>query len=123
MSESTIQREIMLAVSKTGARVFRNNVAEGWIGASMGPLREDATLRVRAGSVIIADARRLHAGLCVGSSDLIGFSQHGQFVAIEVKSPSGRLTEEQRTFIDAVRRSGGITCVARSVEEALEGLK
>lgn len=118
MSESTIQREIMLAVSKTGARVFRNNVAEGWVGNVFSDANNgDGRL------VILHHARPLHAGLCVGSADLIGWTADGRFLSIEVKSKTGRVTEEQKTFLAMVRASGGVAIIARSVEEALEGLK
>jgi hypothetical protein len=46
------------------------------------------------------------------------------FVAIETKSPRGRLTPEQRAFIETAKRMGALAGVARSVEEAttiLEG--
>jgi len=117
MSESSTQRDIMMAVSKVGCRIFRHNVAEGWIG--------DAEVTHHAGgiSVYIPHARPLHAGLVVGGSDLIGWNSQGRFTALEVKSKTGRLSTEQRNFIDAVRSSGGIAACVRSVEEALEALK
>ena len=69
-------------------------------------------------------------GLFKGSSDLIGWQSVtvtpdmvGQrvavFVAIEVKTPTGRVSREQQTFIDRVREAGGRAGVARSPEEAL----
>ncbi len=125
MSESALMREIMVDASKVGVRLFRNNVAKGWIGAAIGPTARDCTVFVRAGSVIIADARRLNSGLIVGSGDLIGFhvERDGKFVSVETKSKSGRLTTEQKNWMEQVRNAGGIGIVARSVEEALEGLK
>lgn len=117
MSESALMREIMLAVSKTGARVFRNNTAEGWAGKS-------TVGRCMLGTTIsIVNPRRLHGGLCVGSSDLIGWTSDGRFLAIEVKTAKGRTAQEQVLFISAVRHAGGVAFVARSVEEALEGLE
>lgn len=115
MSESALMREIMLAVSKTGARVFRNNTGTGWVGhrhPCSGPHM-----------VSLSNPRPLHAGLCVGSSDLIGWTVNGRFLAIEVKTAKGRTVQEQVAFISAVRHAGGVAFIARSVEEALEGLK
>ncbi len=57
-----------------------------------------------------------------GVSDLIGIAPGGKFLAIEVKTEKGRLTEHQERFLEAVRRSGGIALVARSVEDVIEGL-
>jgi hypothetical protein len=61
--------------------------------------------------------RWVQYGLCVGSSDLIGW--YGpRFVALEVKSSTGSLTPAQSAFLEAVRKAGGIGACVRSVEEA-----
>lgn len=57
-----------------------------------------------------------------GGSDLIGCTLAGRFVALEVKTPTGRATPEQLRFIEAVRRNGGVGAVVRSVEEAVQVL-
>lgn len=101
MTESEIMKQIQLAVSKTGHKVFRNNV----------------------GMFETIDGRRIRTGLCTGSSDLIGFTSSGRFLAIEVKYGYGKPTEEQTAFIDTVNKSGGVAFIARSVDEALEKLK
>jgi hypothetical protein len=44
------------------------------------------------------------------------------FLAIEVKSETGRLRPDQENFIQVVRSAGGRAIVARSVEEAVAGL-
>lgn len=70
-------------------------------------------------------------GLCKGSSDLVGWKtivitpdmigrDVAVFLAIEVKTSTGRPSKEQRFFIDAVQEAGGISGIARSDEEALE---
>jgi hypothetical protein len=110
-NETTLLRRIMVAVSKRGARVFRNNV-----GVALHPR-----------------GFRVVYGLCPGSSDLIGWYSRtiqpedvGQlvavFVALEVKSPRGRVTQVQQTFLDAVHNAGGIARVVRSVEDAEEAI-
>lgn len=125
MKESTLQREVMLAVSKTGARVFRNNVGFGLIvqhanpGAKQAIIRECIAIAERKGG----SAYQLHYGLCPGSSDIIGFNRDGLFMALEVKSLTGRLTEEQSNFLDAVNNAGGIGAEVRSITEALDALK
>lgn len=52
-----------------------------------------------------------------GGSDLIGITPKGRFVAIEVKTATGRISPDQQNFIDFVRRNGGIAGVARSVAD------
>ena len=101
-------------------------------GGSRGPTR---LLRVNAGvawqgrvlqhnrDLLVLENPRAIRLAAPGVSDLIGWTQ-GRFVAIEVKASRGRVTDEQKAFIDLVRRSGGLAGVARSVEEAtaiLEG--
>jgi hypothetical protein len=70
------------------------------------------------------DQRVVRYGLCVGSADLIGvLAPSGRFLAIEVKSPVGRASTEQKQFLELVRRCGGFGCVVRSVEEALAAIE
>lgn len=88
----------MLAVSRLGSRVFRNNVG---------------VAKTDTGSVI-------RFGLAVGSSDLIGWTLTGKFLAIEVKRPGKNPTKEQQNFLDAVTKAGGVAGVARCVEDAVE---
>ena len=96
MKENDIQREIRLALGKDPRVVlWRNNVG-------------------------FASDTRVRYGLAPGSADLVGLSNTGRFIAIEVKTPGGRgLSDEQRMWLDLVRRMGGVAGVARSVDEAL----
>jgi hypothetical protein len=102
MKEANLMRRIMLAVGNY-ATIWRNHV---------GMIKDER-----------GQAHRF--GLCVGSSDLIGFTpvtvtpdMVGQrvavFTAIEVKTQTGRLTDAQEHFLEFVRRGGGIGIVARS---------
>lgn len=97
MKESDIQRLIMLALSEAGCLIFRNNV---------GTLKNSAGIPIKF-------------GLCVGSSDLIGLTPTGKFLAVEIKTSTGKATPEQLRFIEAVRARGGIAGIARSPAEAL----
>ena len=129
MSESTLMRQAMIAVSRAGSRVFRNNVAMAWVGEAQKVARF-MTVKVGPGDVVIRNARPLHAGLCDGSSDLIGFtpvevrpehvgSKLAVFTAIETKSQKGRVTPEQKNFVAQVNASGGLAGVAYSIDEAV----
>lgn len=122
MSESNQEQPLIaLALSKAGATVFRNNTGMGWTGESFVN---------RQGDRVIKNARPLHAGLTKGSSDLIGWKSVlvtpdmvgktiAVFLAVEVKTGSGRATKEQLNFIDQVRKAGGIAGIARTPEEAV----
>ena len=133
MSEHNIMRGIMIAVSKAGARVWRNNVAMAWVGKSK-RFSAPERIAVGPGDVVIRQARPLHAGLCVGSSDLIGGTQlvvrpeHvGMtllvFTGIEIKDVDGRSTPDQKNFCEQINALGGIAGVARSDAEALSLLE
>ncbi len=56
-----------------------------------------------------------------GVSDIIGIFD-GKFLAIEVKTEKGKLSEHQVEFLDRVRENGGIAIVARSVEDVEQAL-
>jgi hypothetical protein len=121
-TEHNIQQEIRLALSQTGSRMFRNNVGTGWTGRSV---------RNKDGSITLYDPRPLNTGLCVGSSDLIGWTpvtvtadmvgkRLAVFTAIEVKTPKGKIAPHQTNFIDRVKIEGGIAGVARSANDAIQ---
>ncbi len=80
---------------------------------------------VRGFFLTLDGARKIKAGLQAdGSSDLIGWktitvtpemvgSKIAVFVAAEVKTTTGAVRPEQRKFIEAVNKSGGIAGVVR----------
>lgn len=49
-----------------------------------------------------------------GCSDIIGQLKDGRFLAVEVKSRTGRATEAQEAFLKRVATSGGVSGVVRS---------
>lgn len=124
MTEHEIQQRILLACGSGSVRLWRNNVGTGWAGQATkitpGNIRAVAAA-LRPGDVVVRQGRPLHAGLCVGSSDLIGYRQVNgvaQFVALEVKSTTGRPTKEQSQFIDHIKGAGGVAGIVRSVADA-----
>jgi hypothetical protein len=124
VKETNLIRTIMLALSKSAAtRLFRNNVGVGWAGRST-PATSSQGL-----TMIVNDARPLHAGLCEGSSDLVGWhsvtitpdmvgSKVAIFLALEAKTAIGKASAKQINFLHVVRDAGGISGIARSAEEA-----
>lgn len=122
--ETNLVRKIMLALGKDPkVRIFRNNVGSGYIGASK-KFSHPQTVNVKSGDVLIQNARFFDAGLCVGSSDLIGLkavkitpemigTEIACFVAIEVKLPSGRVQQNQINFLEMVKKLGGKGIICR----------
>lgn len=109
MSEQDTLRLIQLHASRLGHRLFRNNIGTGWVGKFL--------RRYDNGSVLIGNARPLHAGLMEGSADLIGLTNSGRFLSIEVKSEDGRLRDEQRKWLAMVQRHGGLAGEVRSIDD------
>lgn len=52
----------------------------------------------------------------VGIPDLL-VCYKGYFVAIEVKTPAGKLSTRQEFVLETIRQAGGIVLVTRSVEK------
>lgn len=106
MSESKLLSKLLVRASELGCRVFRN----------------------QCGSYQLPDGRWLSSGLCVGSSDLIGWtpievtqSMVGTtvavFTALETKVGRNEATVQQAHFIARVRQAGGIALVVRELED------
>lgn len=119
--ETNLMKTIQLALGKLpNVKLFRNNTGMGWQGTRM---------KAPAGLVTLSDARPLDAGLCKGSSDLIGWTsvvitpemvgkKVALFTALEIKNESGRITTEQQNFVDQVAQAGGIAGIVRTPEFA-----
>ena len=63
-----------------------------------------------------------HLGQRPGIPDIIA-CLNGQLIAIEVKTPKGKLSARQASEIEAIRAAGGIAFVARSPEEVYQALE
>lgn len=109
-TETTLLKNIQVALSDIGSRVFRNNVG-----------------------VADYDGHKVVYGLAPGSSDLIGWTPVditpemvgrtlAVFTAIEVKTTRGRVSEAQDKFLKRVERDGGFAVLARSETEAVQGV-
>ncbi len=98
-TEKTIETATRVALSAEGVMVKKNRIEACWrCGAK--PKKTD--------------------GMGLGSSDLICcVPPSGRFMALEMKGPKGKATDEQLLFIDQVRKHGGLAAVCHSVEDAL----
>lgn len=109
--ETVIQQQIRLALgTRSDLRLFRNNT---------GSLPDPRT------------GRPIQFGLAKGSADLIGLRtvtitpdmvgrQVAVFTSLEIKTPTGRATPEQRSWLEMVRSRGGLAGIARSIQDANE---
>lgn len=128
MNEAELMKRCQVLFSRQGARVFRNNSAMAWVSNNIVRATSHVmSTMIHPGDVLLRNARPLHAGLGVGTSDLIGwvpFNIGGYvvpvFTACEVKSDRGRATEEQTNFIKTVNESGGLGMIVRSEAMVIE---
>ena len=126
MNELEIQSRIRLALGqRPDLRLFRNVSTHCYTGRPVSQA---------GGLLTLADAHPIRAGLFVGSSDLIGWrtktinvlnpdgtikpTRVAVFASVEVKTPRGKTSPEQDTWLAAVHNAGGIQGVVRSVEDA-----
>ncbi len=103
-SETAIQQAILLDLgARPDLRIWRNNTGVG----------------------IAPNGRRVRFGT-PGAADIIGIltiaNGLGRFIALEVKSATGRVRPEQQAWGAMVRKHGGFYAVVRSVEEARQAI-
>lgn len=130
--EGSVQRDVWLSLGDTST-LFRLNTGKGWI-SNLGP---KGVHRLKDGSVHIEAPRPIALGFglvtgnpVVGACDLPGWTEVvitpemvGQkiavFTSIETKrSEGGRVSPEQRNWMEQVVRAGGIAGVANSPDAA-----
>lgn len=106
MTEADLYPRAMLIATERGDRLFRNNV----------------------GGFRTLDGRFIRTGLCVGSSDLIGWRsvtitpdmvgmKVAQFVGLEAKAERRKPTKEQLSFAEILNLAGGLASVVRTEED------
>ena len=98
--ESEIQKQIIETLNANGCKVWRANAG---------------TVRVGGRTIKL---------LPKGFPDVFGVRlTDGKFVAVEIKKPKGRVSDEQVKFRDFFKKHNVIHGIAHSPEEALEIVK
>lgn len=114
VNETRIVHDCMKAISEAGARCFKN---------------------VRGLFLTLDGQTKISGGLlCPGASDLIGWystiitpdmvgKRIAVFTAFEVKTATGKVSQEQANFITQVKENGGIAGILRDKSEVKLFLK
>lgn len=108
MVERDIQRACLDYLSLKGIVAWRSNQIPV-------PLKDGGFSRF-AGRRGVSDI----LGIIPQTVRVVGYDEpqtFGNFLAVECKTPAGRLTKEQAEFLAEIERLGGIAIVARSVDE------
>lgn len=98
ITEVEILSAVMVAFSRAGAFVMRNN----------------------SGLFFAHSGRRVRASV-PGAADIIAVYQ-GRALAVECKTKAGRQSPDQRNFQAAWERAGGVYVIVRSATDALAAL-
>lgn len=112
--EHKIQNDIRVAVANE-CILFRTNAGDFWQG--------DVVYSKEFRQKVLINLRKIE-GLPQGYSDLSGVrASDGKAVFIEVKTPKGKPSEEQKKFIRIMKSYGAIAGVCRSTEDAIKLVK
>lgn len=119
MSESQLLADILLAHSRGPVRLWRQNAGRAWQGKIISQDRHRLVLSpyraVKLGPEGLSD---LGGGVSVTITEAMVGQSVMIYAGVEGKMAKGRVSPEQRSFIDTVRSMGGRAGVARSVEDA-----
>ena len=103
-------------------RRFNRHEEQGVLNAVLKALQLDRRVawivRMNSGAYRTPDGRFIRYGFA-GCPDLLGQLTDGRILMIEIKAAKGRLTDDQEFMLAKVRANGGVSGVARSIEEAL----
>lgn len=105
LPEKIIQSNILNYLKIKGIFAWRNQSTGLW----------DASKK------LYRKARSIHS--LNGTSDVLGVLPDGKFLAIEVKSRTGRATDDQNRFMKMINAMGGVAFIARSIEDVEINLK
>ena len=94
--ETDIQNTIRVELCKLGCKIFRCNT----------------------GNFYTKYGEEIKIGQ-VGHSDLYGVRPDGRAIFLEVKTPVGKASKEQKNFIKAMKKNNALAGFARTVEEAV----
>jgi len=101
ISEQQLVNQIIGYLNYSGYYVWRNN----------------------SGRVFVGDTKRMIRFGLTGSSDIVGITPKGKFIAIECKVGKNKTTLFQDAFLEEIRCRHGIQMVVYSLDELTKKLK
>lgn len=89
---------------------------------SLGRIKEIRVWRQNSGKLPNEQGRMVQFGT-PGAADITGILPDGRRLEIEVKTPTGRQSEQQKRYQDMIERFGGVYILARSVDDAVNAVR
>lgn len=121
-----LTNKIILAVVDEfpGSRLWRANVGRAVpVSAVQEAVRLIRQGKLRAAETALSYGRGVSFGV-IGQADITGIlAPGGKRLEIEVKTGSDKPSDQQLRFAAMIRAAGGIYVVARSVDDAIEGVR
>lgn len=102
LREADVQRACLQYLAAVGVMAWRNNTTGVY---------DPSSKRFRSNHSIN------------GVADILGVLPDGRLLAVECKGTGGRVSEDQRFFLDGVRKSKGMAVVAYSIGDLEAALK
>lgn len=135
-TEADLMRSMMAEAPKHGARLWRNNVGQGLSIRARSTQHREAIIKAcqELATRMGGSAQRITYGLPTGSGDLIGYAYREiklehvgscwpVFASAEVKTATGRPSDEQRRWNAFVLSVGGVSGIVRSIDDLRTLLK
>lgn len=129
--ETAVQNSGLIAASKQGAKLFRNQVGAGWVCP---PNRTKKYTKNGKRYVLLEDPRWMEYGFPTGSGDVQGLlpvvitadmvgRTFARYVNAEAKTEDGKPGKGQREWHDFIWANGGLSGFYRSDEDMLRILR
>ena len=115
MTEPPLLRKLLISATDPDVRLWRNVSSQCWVGRFVLKATEVRRVTLAPGDVVLRGGVSIRAGLCEGSSDLVGIvGPHGRFVGAEVKTKGVVIEDHQRRWLEVVRELGGVAGEVRT---------
>lgn len=111
-----------MSTEKRSSQHTPETLLVGQIFSHLGKRKDLRIWRQNSGALPTASGRIVKFGT-PGAADLSGILDDGRRIEIEVKTASGRQSEQQKRFQAMIERFNGIYILARSIEDAERGIE
>jgi hypothetical protein len=99
-------------------KAIQNEILE-----ALGPRRDLRIWRINTGVARSMDFKRVIRFGVPGQADISGVLIDGRRLEIEVKTPTGRQSPQQKAFEAMIKSFGGVYILARSLADAVAGVE